>query len=195
MSDSSLTLLDVKLRQAPWEIRFLSWLGLSLFPAWRSRGAFRPMRLLARLYWVMLFVLGLTYAGCTMMGEHYYAWGMIGSNSIIQSVDYLRKAGTLSPFDPQNRGAAARMLSIFAMKSEDRQWLEAARAECIVELQTDYSMADILLKLYVIDLKLNLTQEAQVVFDQFKRVDPKSPLIALVENSTNKPVMPLPANP
>src|SRR6185312_8565818 len=105
MSDSSLTLLDVRLRTAPIIIRLLCWLGFSLSRAWHSRGTFQPMRLLARLCWAMLFAMGLTYAVCTQIAEHYYARAMTAqSTSILDRLIYARLAAKFNPFDNQDRG-------------------------------------------------------------------------------------------
>lgn len=90
-------------------------------------------------------------------------------------------AALLNPFDPQNRGASAHIIAVTALSSNDKSWMQAARPELIKAIQTDYSSADLLLKLITIDLKLGLGDEAQFVYEQFKRVDRKSPLIALVD--------------
>jgi hypothetical protein len=156
------------------------WWASLLFRAWHSLGISRAAHLLVRLSWAMLFAMGSLYALYTMIGEHYYARGMTNSN-VQLSVEYLRAAAQYSPFDPQNRAASARYISIAALNTSNKQWLEAARVECIIALQVDYSSADILLKLMAIDLQLNNVAEAQFFYEQFKRVDASSPVIKLVD--------------
>ena len=135
----------------------------------------------------MLFAGGLVYATSTMIGEHYYATGMrpIGY-TIAEAISFSRAAGKFNPFDPLDRGASARQLSIIALQQEDKGWLNAARSEVIYALKTDYSAADLLLKLVAIDLKLGDDKEAQTVFEQFKRVNPSSPIIKLVEEQNRQ---------
>ena len=153
------------------------------------------MRLWARLSLVMLFVMGSLYASITMLGEHMYAIGMSPTLHPAQQVWYLREAGKLSPFDPLNRAASARMMAIVGLISDSKPWLEASRPELIKAIQTDYSSADLLLKLMAVDLKLNNTKEADFIFEQFRRVDMKSPLIKLMEQSHQQQAAPSPANP
>ena len=129
----------------------------------------------------MLFAMGVTYATLTMLGDHYYAWGMKAGNVTGTSINYLRLSARLDPFDADHRSASARVMGAASLQVGNESWLEAARLECIAALQTDFSAADILLKLVAIDLKLNRVTEAQFMYDQFKRVDAKSPVIAYVE--------------
>ncbi len=107
----------------------------------------------------------------------------------------MRLAAAFNPFDPQDRAASARIIAIFALTNQSKEWMEAARPELIKAIQTDYSSADLLIKLIAIDLKLEHTQEAQFVYEQFKRVDRKSPLIQLVNNHHQQQAAPSPANP
>ena len=154
------------------------------------------MRLLAHLSWATLFVMGSLYASLTMIGEHAYAVGMRLGNDPQQQAVYMRWSGKLNPFDLVNRGAAARMLTMAGLGREDRSLLEQARGELITALQDDYSSADLLLKLIVVDLKLDIPNEARFVFEQFKRIDAKSPLIPLVEQyARQQQAAPSPANP
>lgn len=69
----------------------------------------------------------------------------------------------------------------------DKKWLEAARWECLLALQTDYSSSDLLLKVIAIDLTIGspaLQQEANTLFELFKRLDPKSPLIEQMQRNS-----------
>jgi hypothetical protein len=100
----------------------------------------------------------------------------------------MRVAGKFNPFDQQARGASARVLAATVLQqTNDKFWLEAARTELINALKVDYSAADMLLKLIVIDLKLDRIEEANFMYEQFKRVDPKSPVIAEIEKARQTP--------
>ena len=138
--------------------------------------------------------MGSLYALSTMIGDHEYAAGMKPQGAV-DSIAHMRMAGQFNPFDPQNRAASARIIAISALSSGEKAWLNAARPELIKAIQTDYSSADLLLKLITIDLKLENYSEAQFVYDQFKRVDRKSPLIALVDQQHQQQAAPSPANP
>jgi hypothetical protein len=111
---------------------------------------------------------------------------MVAKDGIQQAVEDLRLAARLNPFDQQDRDASARYVAVAALTSDNKQWLEAARVECIIALQVDYSTADLLLKLMAIDLKLDNVKEAQFFYDQFKRVNPKSPVIQLVDENNRQ---------
>lgn len=100
-----------------------------------------------------------------------------------QIVSLARWTAWLNPFDAQDRGLAARLTSAIALQTNDRQWLDIARYECIRALHTDYSAADILLRLVTVDARLGRKEEAQFIYQQFKRVDAKSPVISYVEKS------------
>lgn len=86
-------------------------------------------------------------------------------------------------------------MAVAALQAGDTTWLNAARSECVHALLVDFSSADILLKMVALDLKLELFDEAQFFYDQFKRVDAKSPIIKFVEQSHEKQAAPSPANP
>ncbi len=77
-------------------------------------------------------------------------------------------------------------MALVGLTSDNKQWLEAARPELIAALNVDFSTADLLLKLIAVDLKLNNTTEAQSFYEQFKRVNPKSPLIKLVDENNRQ---------
>ena len=135
------------------------------------------MHLLARLFWAMLFVAGLVYATSTLVAEHFYAAGMPRAGlNLDQQIYFLRLAGQFNPFDTSDRDASARILAVAAIQLPDRKWSELARLELIRALEVDYSSADLLLKLVAVDLKLGNKDEAKIVFQKFKRADPKSPL-------------------
>ena len=173
-----------------------SWLHSQLSHWWRSLGAFRQTHLLARLSWAMLFVSGLAFAGMTLTGEHYYAAGMNPKQSPQDQIYNMRQAARFNSLSPENRGASARILAIVGLTQEDLGWAHAARAELMVAVQRDFSAADLLLKLVAIDLKLKEFQEAKFVYEQFKRVDPKSPIIKLVDEQIRQqaaaPSLPIP---
>jgi len=97
-------------------------------------------------------------------------------------VALLRLAGYFNPFDQQDRGASCRFLSAAGLQNNQQDWLEAAQADCTRAVTIDYSSADMLLKLVALDLRLSKLTEAQFVYEQFKRVDPNSPVIKLIEN-------------
>lgn len=86
-------------------------------------------------------------------------------------------------------------MGVFAIQTQDKTWLEAARAELIYALRADYSSADLLLKLIAIDLKLGHNDEAQFIYEQFKRVDPASPVIKLVDQNRQQGAEPSPPHP
>lgn len=73
-----------------------------------------------------------------------------------------------------------------AMTTTDKTWLPAARWECLVALQTDYSSADMIIKVVTIDLMLGNNDEANALFALFKRVDAKSDVIKLMEPNAAK---------
>jgi len=74
-------------------------------------------------------------------------------------------------------------MSAAALQNQYNDWLEAAQLDCIKAIIIDYSSADMLIKLVAIDLRLNKITEAQFVYDQFRRVDPKSPIIQQIEKN------------
>lgn len=81
------------------------------------------------------------------------------------------------------------------LNNQDIGWKRAARAEIIVALRTDYSSADLLAQLIAIDLALGLEAEAQLYYDQFKRVAKASPLIQFVKDLHERqppPSLPIP---
>ena len=88
----------------------------------------------------------------------------------------LRLAGQLNPFDPNIRTGSAHFLTMVVLSTKEpkREWLMAAKAEAIVALHVDYSMADLLLKVSNIDRLLGDNEEAQQYYDMFRRADPKS---------------------
>lgn len=87
-------------------------------------------------------------------------------------------------------------MGVVAIQTDNKVWMDAARVELINAVRIDYSSADLLLKLIAIDLKLEHTQEAQFFYEQFKRVDPVSPVIQLVEHAAHQQkAAPSPSNP
>jgi len=80
--------------------------------------------------------------------------------------------------------ASARALGTAAIQTKDKQLLEWGRAELFMALKVDYSMADLLLKLVAINLERDDIKEAQFIFDQFRRVDPVSPIVKYVTDNT-----------
>lgn len=113
-------------------------------------------------------------------------------------IESLRLAGKYNPFDATDRGASARQMAIVAITLEppNRDWLLAARSEIIIALKTDYSSADLMIKLMAVDLRLGLEQESQLIYSELKRVNPNSPVVRLVdEQNRQKLAAPSPAIP
>lgn len=98
--------------------------------------------------------------------------------------DY-RLAAILNPFDHDTRQAGARRYAAIAMQFNDKGLMQGARAELIEALRTDYSSADMLIKLVMIDLALDEISEAQHYYTQFKQVAKRSPFIKLVNDAKN----------
>ena len=137
-----------------------------------------------------------------MLGERAYALGIPPGHlqTVQEQVVSMRRARELNPFESATRTGSARLMSVAALNLKDtkdgKDWLNAARAELLQAIQVDYSMADLLIKLVAVDLALDNVSEAQFIFDQFKRVDPISPVVKLVEeNNRQKQAAPSPANP
>jgi hypothetical protein len=173
-----------------------SWLAFLLSHVSLSRGISLAMRSWERLCWGILFVLGILYATSTLYAEKQYTYGQaISGKPLTEIIQNLRNAGRFNPFDPQDRAASARMLAILAIQNQTPEMLEWARAELVFAIQRDPTSADLLLKLMAIDLTLKRDQEAQFIYDQFKRVNAKSPIIQLVDQAHQKQAAPSPANP
>jgi hypothetical protein len=152
-------------------------------------GCLRFLRMCrSRLLWVRLFLailcgLGVLYGLSTSKADYAYALGMDESQPIKERIDNLRIAAKYNPFDHNARTVGASLMALVALTSHDRGWLEAARAEVRYRLQTDSTDAVLLIRGLLVNLDLKDNREAQFYFDQFQRVDRKSPLIKQVEQA------------
>lgn len=106
----------------------------------------------------------------------------MSAQNIARAIQSFGAAGKFSPFDIQNRGAACRYISALALQTTNEGLLELAHYECAKAIAIDYTDAQMLIKLFAVDLRLRKSAEAQFIFDQIRRVDPKSPVIAYVES-------------
>ncbi len=131
----------------------------------------------------ILLVAGLTYAILTMLGELSIAHGYANSN-LVTRIELFRRAAKLFPLERRFRIASANQLANFALQAEKNDTLlEIAASEIKYRLTTDPTQADLLAMLVQIELTLNHDAEAQLYYDQFKRVAKKSPLLDLVKHS------------
>ena len=92
----------------------------------------------------------------------------------------LRWAAAFDPFDFNKRGASANFMAIVALRSKDYYWLKAAQTELSDALRVDYTDANLLQHAIAVSLFLHDDKQAQIYYDQFKRVNKGSPLLALV---------------
>ncbi len=105
------------------------------------------------------------------------------SQPIKLRVDQFRIAAEYNPFDHNARTVGASIMGLIALSSHDKGWLEAARAEIRYRLQTDSTDAVLLIRGLLVNLELKDEKEAQFYFDQFQRIDKKSPLIGQVSQA------------
>ena len=108
---------------------------------------------------------------------------------------YARMAGTLFPLDWHMRGASARLISSVAIMTENEAWGQAAIAELKHALETDYTAGDMLIRLIALDLATGNNTEAQLYYNQFKRVAKASPLIQLVAQAHQEASSPVAGKP
>lgn len=91
----------------------------------------------------------------------------------------LRLAAKYNPFDQMMRGASARLIGNLAVAGGDAEILNVARHELGYALRVDFSSADLMLKLILVDLKLGTVEsrkEAADVFQVYKATAPGSPI-------------------
>ena len=171
----------------PIEVRMVfrvaSWSHSALWAWWRFLRMCLSRLSLGRLFLVMLLGLGLAYGLSTSRADYYYALGMNESQPIKERIDSFRIAATYNPFDHNARTVGASLMGLVALQSHDQGWLEAARAEIRYRLQTDSTDAVLLIRGLLVNLDLKDEKEAQFYFDQFQRVDKKSPIIKQVEQA------------
>lgn len=108
------------------------------------------------------------------------------------SIEDLRIAGWLFPFDHRFRTASALYLGNAALSTGHDDWKVAAAIEIMAALRQDPSAADLMLMLIRFDLELHRYDEAQAYFEQFKRVAKKSLLIPFVKSIHEQAVIPSP---
>ena len=132
---------------------------------------------LLRLSLVILLGAGLAYGASTGWADWSYTKGMDESFPIKERIDNLRIAATYNPFDHNSRSVGASLMGLVALTSHDKDWLNAAKAEIRYRLQTDSTDAVLLIRGVMVNLELKDQIEAQFYFDQFQRVDKKSPMI------------------
>ena len=125
--------------------------------------------------------MGLLYAMASITAEYYYKWGSEGSD-IGEMVNDLRRSAHIFPLDRRFRTSSASFLANAAMQQSDPAWQRIAIPEIRHALQADPTQADILAMLVACDLNLDRVAEAQVYYDQFKRVAKMSPLIQMVKD-------------
>jgi hypothetical protein len=77
-------------------------------------------------------------------------------------------------------------MTISAIETDAVQPMEYARAEVLNALRIDYSDPDLLLKLFALDLRLGHQDEAGKAYNNFRRVNPNSPVIKLVEQNARQ---------
>ena len=102
------------------------------------------------------------------------------SRPIKERIDNLRIAAKYNPFDHNSRTVGASLMALIAINSHDKGWLEAAKAEVRYRLQTDSTDAVLIIRGILVNLELKDETEAQFYFDQFQRIDKKSPFIKQV---------------
>ena len=99
-----------------------------------------------------------------------------------QRIEYLRTAAKYNPFSHDARTAAAGTIAVFALNSNQPDWLQAARAEIRHTLEIESTDAVLLVRGIMVNLAIGDTQEADFYFQQLERVDKKQTLFRLVDN-------------
>jgi hypothetical protein len=176
-------------------LRVLSWLGLLLSGALRFPHMNLLRRLLGRLCLVMLLGMGCLYAVCLNLSDWHYAQGFNLTLPPKDRVEQFRLANQFYPLDWRNRLASAGLISNLALASNDQGWLNAAQIENRKALVTDATDATLIQKAILIDLAFHDDKEAEVYYQQLKRIDRKSPIHELVANSHQQQAEPSPAIP
>jgi len=183
----------------PCEVRMIlfaaSWCaGLSLdvlrfLRTCRSRCSWRPLPL------VILLVMGCLFAYCVTMADYEYKLGMDQNATPQERIRHYRLAAQYNPLDYQNRIASANAISNFALSYNDLTWLNAAKIENGHAILYDPTSADLLQKAILVDLALKDFKEAQLYYNQFKKVDRKSPINELVAKAHQQGRTPVAAKP
>lgn len=101
-----------------------------------SRSIQRRLLSWAGLLRAMLFVGGLAYATCSMLGEYQYAAGM-NATTVAGRIGNLRAAGTVFPLNPLFRKSSALWLAEIAVGQLDPRWKDAALAELGAAVRVD----------------------------------------------------------
>ena len=95
----------------------------------------------------------------------------------------MEMAETLYNADPFIRHSSARQAAFIAIATNDRGWLIMARNRVAMALVVDSSYIDFIQKLLVLDIKLGDMEDAEKVFEVFKRYSPKSQLVKILEDA------------
>lgn len=99
-----------------------------------------------------------------------------------ESIQLLRRAGALWPFERRFREASARQLAHGALASNTAPWRAAAIAELRAALTLSINSADLLAVLITLELAHGLDAEARAHFANFRVVARKSQFLELAES-------------
>ena len=129
------------------------------------------------------------------VSDYHYAQGMSDRLDPRQRIEEMRLAAKFDPFEVDKRIASANLLSDFALNSKDENWLKAAQIENRATLHIDPTNSEVLQKAILVDLELTDDTEAEIYYQQFKRIDRKSPMHELVAKAHQKRAAPSPSIP
>lgn len=93
----------------------------------------------------------------------------------------MEQAERFMPLDPFIRGSTARVAGAFALQIDDKNLQQFARDKLLQALRVDWTSADLMQKLLVLDLRLGNEREAQAVYQQFKHFAPTAQLTQIIE--------------
>jgi hypothetical protein len=108
----------------------------------------------------------------------------------MQGVLDFRKAAALFPFDHRYRIGSSLFLGNVAVQVDNDQVKEIAVGEMKHALITDPTSADILGLLVACELVLHKDADAQMHYDQFKRVAKMSPLMDMIKQAKQEHLKP-----
>jgi hypothetical protein len=104
------------------------------------------------------------------------------ASNMPESIQMLRRAGALWPFERRFREASARKLAHMALAANTEPWRLAAIAELRHALAMSVNSADLLAILITLELAQDLVPDARAHFENFRAVARKSQFLELAES-------------
>lgn len=138
-------------------------------------------QVLSSLFLASLCVVGAVIAVRWSLAEYTYSQGM-AMRELSSSVQLLRRAGALWPFERRFREASARKLAHGALAVNTEPWRLAAIAELRAALTMSKNSADLLAILITLELAQGLDSDARAHFANFRLVARKSQFLELAES-------------